>query len=273
MEKEVKRPVISDFQDPVEFFREMLEYRRLAEPQFSVSRAAGPLRRVSSTLVSLILRGKRRITLDRAEELSQLLSLTSSERFYFKNWLENNEERREPQEDLGRPHHHRARKNVSTSLLNDWINVYVKDLFQLRQIRENPELVYQQLASVASPSRIEKAFKFLLREGYLRKTMNGQVEVETNLAVADPKVPSHKIRRFHKGALKLAQLAVDLFPPSERLANTLTIPLNEKSYHELMDLIEDFAEKLKDFAAKNEVEGDRLYQLIVNVSPVGGKLK
>ncbi|MCB0366295.1 MAG: TIGR02147 family protein [Bdellovibrionaceae bacterium] len=273
MNEFVRRPIISEFEDPVEYLREMLEYRRQAEPSFSVSRASQPLRRVSSTLVSLILRGRRRITLDRTDEFAQLMDLSSSEKFYFKNWIENKETHPSPPHESSDGGVHRQRKNVSTSLLNDWINVYVKDLFQLPKIRENPDLIFQQLATVASISRIEKSLKFLLREGYLRRTMNGRIELETNLAVADPRVPSSKIRRFHKGALKLAQLAIDLFPPSERLANTLTIPLNDESYAELMKIIDQFAENLKDFAAKNEQEGDRLYQLILNVSPVGGKLK
>lgn len=91
MNEFVRRPIISEFEDPVEYLREMLEYRRQAEPSFSVSRASQPLRRVSSTLVSLILRGRRRITLDRTDEFAQLMDLSSSEKFYFKNWIENKE--------------------------------------------------------------------------------------------------------------------------------------------------------------------------------------
>lgn len=196
MEEYLKRPIISEFQDPVDYLREMLEYRRQEDPSFSVSRASQPLRRVSSTLVSLILKGRRRITIDRTDEFAQLLDLSSSEKFYFKNWIENNERHPPPPPESSDPIGHRQRKNVSTSLLNDWINVYVKDLFQLARIRENPDLVYQQLATVASPSRIEKALRFLLREGHLRRTMGGKIELETKLAVADPGFPALRFDDF-----------------------------------------------------------------------------
>jgi hypothetical protein len=67
--------------------------------------------------------------------------------------------------------------------------------------------------------------------------------------------------------------ALDLFPPSERLANTLIIPLNEKSYGELLEIIQEFSERLQNFAAHNQEAGERLYQLILNLSPTGGKVE
>lgn len=103
--------------------------------------------------------------------------------------------------------------------------------------------------------------------------MDGRIVVETNLTVADPEVPSKKIRQFHKGALGIARAAMDLFPSTERIANTLVVPLNDKSYDELKALIRDFSEKIQDFAARSEEPGERIYQLIVNLSPTGGKIE
>lgn len=273
MDLEAQRPIISEYSEPVEFFSAMLRYRKMTEPKFSVYRTTSSLRRVSAALVSLILKKKRRITLDRADEFSALLGLSPSEKFYFKNWLVAEEKDKHQSLVVTKPAEYRSRKEVGTGLLSDWVNVYVKDMFQLDAVQKDPKSLYRLLGHIASPSRIDKSLRFLLREGYLRKTMNGRVVVDTNLAISDPKVPSQKIRRFHKSALKIAQRSIDLFSPSERLANTLTVPLNHRSYQELMTLVDDFSEKLKEFAEKNEEPGEQLYQLIVNISPVGGKQK
>ena len=48
------------------------------------------------------------------------------------------------------------------------------------------------------------------------------------------------------------------------------MPLNSESYGELMDIIDEFAEKLKKFAELDAQSGDQLHQLILNVSPIGG---
>lgn len=274
-EKPLVRPVISEFTDPVEFVKLMIEYRKKTEKSFSVHAATANLRRVSPSLVSLILARKRKITLDRVEELAKLLNLNAQEKIYFKNWLARLEDGENGDVPEAKPEHqaqHR-RKEVGTHILMDWINVYVKDCFQLPKVQENPQLVYRYLASYAHPKRLERSMEFLLREGHLRRTLDGKIVVEANLAVADPKVPSKQIRQFHKGALGVAKTALELFPPTERMANTLIMPLNEKSYGELLEIIQEFSDKLQEFAAHNQETGDRLYQLIVNLSPTGGKVE
>lgn len=269
----ITRPPISAFENPVDFLRAMIEFRKKTEKSFSVQSATAFLRKVSPALISLILSKKRKITLDRVDEISKLMQLNVQEKIYFRNWVakENGEPSVESRTAIEAPRHNR--KEVATSILNDWINIYVKDCFQLAKVQENPELVYRYLASHAHPHRIKRAIEFLLREGHLRRTLDGKIVVEANLAVADPQVPSKKIRQFHKGALGVAKAALDLFPPQERIANTLIIPLNEKSYGELVEIIDDFKEKLQDFAAHNQEVGDRLYQLILNLSPTGGKVE
>jgi uncharacterized protein (TIGR02147 family) len=274
-EKPLVRPVISEFTDPVDFVRQMIEYRKKTEKGFSVHAATASLRRVSPSLVSLIIARKRKITIDRVEELAKLLQLNAQERIYFKNWLARLEDGEGAEAIPVKPEFqaHNRRKEVGTHILTDWINVYVKDCFQLPKVQENPQLVYRYLASYAHPKRLEKSVEFLLREGHLRRTLDGKIVVEANLAVADPKVPSRQIRQFHKGALGVAKTALEMFPPTERMANTLIMPLNEKSYGELLEIIQEFSEKLQNFAALNQETGDRLYQLIVNLSPTGGKVE
>jgi hypothetical protein len=97
--------------------------------------------------------------------------------------------------------------------------------------------------------------------------------IETNLTVTDPGVPSRKIRQFHKGALTLAKQALDLYSVNERLANVVLVPLNAKRHAELLEILNEFTERLKQFTAEDLVDAQSLYQVLVNVSPVGGKLK
>lgn len=261
------RPAISDYQDMVDFVRDMLAYRKKTEKSFSVLSATQTLRKISPTLVSLILQRKRKITYDRIEEMARLLNLNFQEKIYFRHWLLGESAESVPESKAAS-----RRKEVSHHILNDWLNVYVKDCFQMPRIQKNPQLIYQQLGALAPRPRIEKALDFLLREGHLRKTLDGKIVIETNLAVAvDSPVPVKKIRQFHKNALGIAKNALDLFPPTERFASTMTIPLNEKSYGEVLEIVKEFAARLQNFAAHDEETGERLYQFVLNLSPTGGK--
>lgn len=267
------RPQITDYTDVVEYFRDMIAFRKATEKNFSVLSATQVLRRVSPALISLILKGKRNITLDRIDEFAKLLTLNSQEKFFLKNWLLRIENHANAGFTEAAQASAKHRKEISTHILQDWVNVYVKDSFQLTHIQKNPQLIYQSLGHHANPQRIDKSIQFLLREGYLRKTIEGRTVIETQLAFADQNISSKKVRQFHKNALQIAKNALDLYPTTERLANTMTIPLNEKSYDEFIGLIRDFAQRMQDFAAQSNEDGDRLYQVVLNLSPAGGKIE
>ncbi|MGH1468095.1 MAG: TIGR02147 family protein [Bdellovibrionales bacterium] len=269
-EKVLKRPLVSNYSDPVLYLSEMISYRKLQSPGFTVAKFSKNLRRVSPSLVSLILKRKRRITIDRVEELSKLLDLSSSEKFFFKNLIESDGEASPEKITLPKI----KRKEIGSHILSDWLNIYVKDHFKLKQVQSNPRLLYKKLAHIAPPKRIDKALSFLLKEGHLRRDLEGRIFPEVPLAIADQKISSQKVKNFHKNALKLAKNNIDFFEVDERYANTATIALTEKRYEELVGLIDEFTEKFKAFA---EVEDssekpDQIYQLIVNLSPTGSKI-
>ena len=266
------RPTISEYTSPADYVRDMIQFRKKTEPGFSVLQATQPLRRISPALVALVIQQKRKITLDRVDEFSRLLELNTTEKFFFRNWV-SGMQGKDFLEGASGSLSTKSRKVASTSILSDWINLYVKDLFQIAAVQKDPSLVEKQMISIAPPKRVKKAIEFLLREGHLRRAMDGSIVIDTNLSVTDPGVPSRKIRQFHKGALNLARQALDLYTTQERLANTLLVPLDESRHKELRALFQEFAEKLQDFAAQETSGATRLYQVLINLSPVGGKLE
>lgn len=266
------KPQMTDYQEPADFLRDQLEYLRRSDRTFSVLKSSQGLRKLSPTLVSLVLKGKRKITLDRAEEFARLLRLTGHEKTYFKDWIRRREApETDIKEEAASP---RARKDVSQHLLSDWLNPYVKDCFQIPEVQKDPSKIYPMLANIAGQARIDRSLQFLLREGHLRRTLDGRIDVEANLAaVPDSPLPSAKIRKFHKAVLQIAKDAIDTVSPKERLANSLIIPLSERSHAELIEMIGEFGAKLQEFASRQTEPGERLYQLIINVSPTGGKVE
>jgi len=265
------RPVMSDFADVRDYLKAALEYRKKNEKEFSVYRAVGKLRKISPALVSLIVQKKRKLTLDRADDFAKLLNLSGSEKLYFKNWIALDEKPVQEKTELFESRK-KNKKEFSVSLLNDWLNVYVKDAFRIPAVQKNPELIYKELGSIATYARIEKALGFLLREGYLRRTIDGRIVVETSLVTQEAPPPGAKIRAFHKAALAIARQNIDLFSVNERFANTLILDLTPERYQELVAMIQEFSRELQNFAAVEEQNGDRLYQVVVNLSPTGGRV-
>lgn len=270
------RPQITSYSEPADYLRDMILYRKIQEPAFSVQAATKPLRKVSPALISLIINKKRSLTLDRVDEIAKLLKITPLEKAFLRDWVESKNRPAEAIKNRSESIQKRS-KETSTHILTDWINVYVKDCFEIPEIRNNPELIYQQLAHIAPRGRIQKSMQFLMREGHLRKTLDGHIEVETPLTVTDPQVPSRKIRQFHRGALQIARNAIEIHPVHQRFANTLLVPLTDEGYNQLVEMIREFSEKLKEFAAHSTQDetakpGARLIQVTVNACPTGGKI-
>lgn len=266
------RPQIQTYQSPEEFLRDMLAYRKKKQRSFSVMRATQDLRKVSSALVSLVIKNKRKITLDRADEFAKLMDLTAAEKIFFKNWLKH-QAYPEEQKKIIEQTRAQNKKEVSVSLLNDWLNVYVKDSFRVVAIQKNPNLLYKELGSIASKKRIDQSLQFLLSHGYLRKTLNGSIVIETSLAFNESPPPGPKVRAFHKAALAIAKQNLDLFLPHERFANTMVLDLTPERYQQLVEMIQEFSKSLQDFAAVEDQLGDRLYQVTINLSPTGGRVE
>ncbi len=248
----------------------MIAYKKKTEKSFSVLKNTKKLRKVSPALISLISKGKRRINFDRVDEIAKLLNLKMSEKRHlkdlvFKKELIHNAPEENPNTQSCR------RKEVTHHLYNDWLNVYVQDCFSVPAVQKNPKKIYQMLGSVAMQKRIQRSYEFLIKHGYLRHTIDGKVVPSSNLSLYNQDVPKVKIRQFHKAALNLSKIAINEFSIEERLANTLTIALDEKGYGEVLEIIADFSTELQKYTERYDRSGERLYQLVINFCPIGGK--
>ena len=267
----MQRPIITDYTDFIQFIGDMLSFLKQHDANFSVLKASKSLRKVSPALVSLILKRKRRLTFDRVDEISKLLNLTPHEKQFLKDHVAKDEGVIPASTPLDLASRDIPRRKVtSVHLLADWVNVFVKDAFQLTAVRQNPSEIYSILGGIASKNRIDQSIRFLLAHGYLRKTIEGHLVPEVPVHSIDPQVPSLQIRKFHKAALSNAREAIDQHGPEKRYANAMVLTLNEENYKKITELIAEQADQLQKFA-ENLENGNQLYQLVINLSPTGGR--
>ncbi len=271
----MKRPQIFDYKEPEDYIREMILFHKNQDSSFSVHSKAKELRRISPALITLIVQKKRKLTYDRVDEISKLLELGHSEKDLLKKWLLHRPTL--PAFIENKPSTTTTRyKKVSAHLLSEWLNVYVKDCFQIEAIQNNPSFLYNQLSQLASPKRIDQSLRFLLREGYLRKTLDGKIVQDTPLTVTEPESSQKSVRQFHKAALEIAKRGLETFSIEERIANTFVMPIDDQMYEKISQLLKEFSMNLNQILSSVECEkkeGLRLYQLTLNLSPIGGKSK
>jgi uncharacterized protein (TIGR02147 family) len=260
------RPVIFDYRAPHEFLQDLMAHYK-ATSHFSVRRRVGMLEGCSPALVSQVLSGKRRLTRDQLPAFAKVFKLNEFEvEFIDRNLcagiagqLQEIPSRRSP-----------TKREPKNHILQSWLNVYVKDLVNLKGFRLESNALHKMLLGLATPKMIERSIKFLLREGFWRRTSDGKVVPDDTLLVSSNEVPNEKIRAFHKQALKVALRGLEVFPADRRKASTVLVSVDRHKLVELRDMVDSFQAQLLKFVEDNPDGGDDLIQITTHLTPVGG---
>lgn len=268
---ETLKPSIYDYKQMPEFVKDMISWKKNNEKHFSVRRKCENLRRCSPTLISLITSGKRSISVDRIDDIVTLLDLTPKEKWYFSECVTQTSESLSPGKANVKKPKIGKKTYVSPNILSNWLNIYVKDAFRFPLIQRHPDELYRLLGGIAAKPAIEKSLHFLLKHGYLVKKEDGTICESSQVHVAESPLSDEKIRNFHRKTLKIAGDAIDQFPKEERIANALIVPLDEKGFSKLSHMIDTFGLELQNFAQTDKSVTGRLYQLVINLSPTGGR--
>lgn len=262
------RPIVFNYEHVVDYLRAMIEWLRLTDREFSIRRATRNLHRCSPSLVTQVLKGNRKLTSDRVEAFSKLLRLTVEEKNYLTRWVGLDEGHTDFAVEL--PPEGRVVRKSSDHILSDWLHAYVKDSARLRGFKPEPKVIHRILGGIASVNRIQRSLKFLFREGFLRRTLDGKVVENEVLVTTSDEIPNEKLKAFHKQGLEIAKRALFLYPIEMRQASTLVLPLNESTRQELKQILKEFYSNLLDFAEKHSDDSEQLYQVVVNLCPIGG---
>lgn len=265
---QLARPIVYDYRSPVAFFNALKNHYKKTS-RFSIRQRAKEVEGCSPALVTQVLAEKRRLTRDQLPAFAKLFKLSVAEFDYLDSFL------------LGR---HTGKNSIALSfkpedkertpknhILSNWLNVYVKDLVNLKGFSLSVPIIYKMLFGACSSRSIEKSVSFLLKEGFWRKTPTGNITVEEAALVSTNEIPNEKIRAFHKQALKLAIRGIDLFPTTRRKASTVLVSVDKEKLLELRDMVDAFQNQLLKFIEDNPSGSDELIQITTHLTPVGVK--
>jgi len=124
---------------------------------------------------------------------------------------------------------------------------------------------------MASEKRIERSLEYLLREGYLRRTLDGRVVENEPLTTTSDEKSNERAKSFHSHSLDIAKRAIKFHPMESRQASAVVLALNESSFNDLKEMLKEFYEKVLEFVEEHSDDNEQLYQVIIHLSPVGGK--
>lgn len=268
------RPDIFAYQNANTFVHDMITWKKITEPDFSVRREVRDLRRCSPALVTLIARGQRRLSPDRVPEFATLLQLSSAESRMLLLLSGGREQEKQQQPvTVFRQKQKPSRQGVRSGLFQPWFHLHLWEAARLPAFRADAHEIFQLLRGIATPQALGKSVRYLLSEGFLRRTLDGRVVPDHPTLETTDEIPSNHIRQLHVKSLELAARLVDQLPVKEREAGMVLMSLNEDGFQKLKTLIKNFNETLTQFSEENAAGGDCLYQVVVNAVPVSVRSK
>lgn len=260
------RPVVYDYRQPHQFLSDLLlHYKR--NGNFSLRQRTAKSGLCSQALVSHVLHGRRKLTRDNLSEISEVFKLTQLENDYLDKKISARFYKIESSEN---------RSNISSKprqhknhLLSDWVNPYIKDLVSLKGFRLDSETIFSMLHGFIPLKKIKKSVDFLLKEGFWKKTLSGDVVLDEAAVTTTNGIANEKIKTFHVKALETALMGLKALPVNKRKASTVLISVDEDKLDELRGLIDSFQKQLLEFIEKNPNGRDSLVQITTHLTPIG----
>ncbi|MNJ96685.1 hypothetical protein D3C87_144150 [compost metagenome] len=263
----LSRPVVFDYKHPVAFLKDLLAYYK-ATKSFSLRQRTSQVGTCSQALISQILNSQRQLTRDNFPGVAAVFKLTKPEQEFIEQQLRSQLLAQQSPE-IAAP----AKKNhePKNHVLSDWLHPYVKDLVNIRGFSPEPKNLHRLLMGISSPEKIQRSVDFLLREGFWRRTVAGDIIPEDSAVITTNEIPNEKIRQFHKKALEIAAKGISELPPSRRKASTVLLSVDDDHVDELRSLIDSFQKQLLDFIEKHPKGSDSLIQVAIHMTPIGGQ--
>lgn len=257
------RPRIFDYSCPVVFCRDMISWRKENDPGFSVRRQARGCR-TSASLVSHIVQGRRRITEDRLADLARILGLSEAERRCFKVLCGFQEQRSEMHDVPRRV----EREPMRRGLFHPWYHLYLWESVRARGFAFDEARIFRMLGGVLSVPQIARGMRFLLREGFLRRNLHGEIVQDKEAVESTDEIASAEIRTLHRNALRVAMHGLESVPMAMREADMVLLTLEPGAVEELKALCKEFSERVMEFAERHVNDRGVTYQVIVHATPV-----
>lgn len=253
--------------------------KRLSDnPRYSMRAYARDLR-LSPGQLSLVMSGKKGISLDRAKTIAEILDLSPLEKDYFVNQAELSFARSKAAKGLAEGALKKLRQyedafylsKDSVTAISDWYHLGILQVMQVQRYENQ----CKKRGEVEFLSTVLKVPELDVREALLRlkklevlKAFEGYHLPVQDYVLTKGEVPSAAIRKFHRQIIQKALVAIETQLVEERFLNTTVMSIQREDYPKLVEDFKDFYRSAMNKygkSQKSKVKGDSVYALSVQL--------
>lgn len=256
-----------EFRDYRDFLRYRYEIVRATRPRFSVRAFAADCKVNSPSYFSLVLEGKRKLSVDYARRFARGLKLTALETQCLEVAvaLERAKTPREKSAMLHQLQKLESRAGAAVvvapshvKILSDLVNLKIYLLAQSHAFQFSNAWIARELGGIVTALQVEERVGLLLSSGLWKLAHGKIVTVAPSISTGDRLTESY-LHESHLALLDASKRAVREQDAAQRIANGQTFLFDRKRLPEVEKRMEDFKRALEaDFEC---LDAKRVYQL------------
>jgi uncharacterized protein (TIGR02147 family) len=230
----------------------------------------------SPVFLKLVIEGKSNISVPMIDKFARALGLNKTESRYFKHLVLFNQAR-----DADEKQDHYAvlvtmSNNVSQHVLGSeqfeylsrWYTVVIRELICHYDFKEDFEALGASVIPPISRKNAEFSVRLLLRLGLIIKNSKGAYRQVNRALTTNRDVAGPAIRAFNKTMIELAAQSVNAMDNTVRNVSGMTLGVSKECYDVLCAELSAFKDRIAAIV-DNSAESDRVYQLNLQLFPVG----
>jgi uncharacterized protein (TIGR02147 family) len=258
------------------FLSDYYNEKKATTRHFSYRYFCGKAGITSPTFLKLVMEGKSNISVAMIDKFSVALKLNKKEARYFKHLVLFNQS---PNADDKQEHYAvlvSMNNNVSQRVLGSeqfeylskWHTVVIRELICQYDYKDDFKAIASSVVPPVSKRDAAFSVKLLRRLGLVIKNPDGTYCHADRVLATNRDVAGPAIRAFNKTMIELAHKSVDTVDNTRRHVSGNTMGISRECFDVLCAEIEAFKERIAAIA-DNSAAGDRVYQLNVQLFPIG----
>ena len=248
--------------------------KKSADPAFTHRYVCSQLGLKTSNFILLVSQGKRNLTSEMTQKLSDLLGLEGLQAEYFLWLVLFGQSATILEKDEYWRHLLTCKSRSKTSPLaasqyeyySHWYNPVLRELVAIPGMKWDTRSLSKALKPRVPAVQVRHSLDLLEQLGLIRR--NGEYWEKSNAVVATPaEVHSIAVFNYHRELIGLAKDSLETDPSTQRNFSSVTLEMNAQEYQIVVDMLTQFRRDALGVCGSKGIT-DRVYQLNLQLFPM-----
>lgn len=232
----------------------------------------------STSWLTSVLKGKKGLSKESANRLSQVLKHSPVEARYFELLVQFNLARTVRERTLlytelltlQKVSNVRTVESSQYDYYTEWYHTVVRSIigmYAFTDCDDDHEAIASMVIPPLTAAQVKKSIKLLLRVGMILVDNKGMLSVTSPAIKSGESVTSLAIENFQQETMRLAQESMDRVAPKDRYIGTATVGISEKAIDQVRRVLIEASNKIAEIA-NADTGSDLVYQVNFQFFPM-----